>query len=112
MGNFLSCPTSVAPLDICLYPTQLYSAFSLFCIGLILYKYQKQISKKPGRLLSTYLISIALERFIVDFWRDDRVMKHPQDLVSFDQKIAIAVIAAALILFLYTHYKKVLSHEY
>ena len=105
-------PQVLAPLGICLYPTQLYSAFILFCIGLILYRYQNQISKKPGRLLCTYLISIGIERFIIDFWRDDRVMQHAQDWFSFDQKIAMGVIATGCILLLYTYYKKVLSHEY
>ncbi len=105
-------PQTLAPLGICLYPTQLYSALILFCIGLILYTYQKRISKKPGRLLCTYLMCIGFERFIVDFWRDDRVMNHAEAWYSFDQKIAAGVIAVAFILLLYTYCKKALTHEY
>ena len=105
-------PRVLAPRGIWLYPTQLYSALILFCIGLFLYSFQKKIAKIPGRLLAAYLILTGLERCMVDFWRDDRIMAHAQSWISFDQKIALAVVLVACILLIYISHKKAVSHEH
>ena len=104
-------PRVLAPLGICLHPTQLYSSLILFCIGLFLYTYQKKITQVPGRLLLSYLILIGFERFMVDFWRDDRIMAHAQAWCSFDQKIALSIIAPALIVLLLISSRKASYYE-
>jgi len=57
------------------HPTQIYSSLN-FCIIFILmqFLYRKYYVNKlmPGILFSAYLIFISLERFFVDFLRDDR----------------------------------------
>lgn len=70
-GTIYTDQDSIAPLGISLHPTQLYSALALFIIFLLLQLLQKFL-KKPGQLLAAYLLLVSLERFIIDFWRDDR----------------------------------------
>lgn len=61
-----------APVDVSIHPTQLYSAFLLFVIFLIVRFGVRRIATAPGQLLFTFLILSGAERFIVDFWRADR----------------------------------------
>ena len=65
-------PDVVAPLDILLYPVQLYSAGVLFLLFVGLYFFQKRLA--PGKLLIYTLQGILYERFIVDFFRDGRTL--------------------------------------
>lgn len=61
---------SLAPLHTFLHPTQLYSSLLLFILFIALY-YFKNSFKKPGTILSLYLLGIGFERFIIDFFRAD-----------------------------------------
>ena len=61
-----------APINMCIHPTQLYSAFLLFMIFLIMRFGLRRYASIPGQLLFTFLILSGAERFIVDFWRADR----------------------------------------
>lgn len=53
-----------------LHPAQLYSAFNLLAIFLILRAMQRR-DMMPGRILFLYLLMAPLERFIVEFYRGD-----------------------------------------
>ena len=61
----------MAPLNIPLHPTQLYSALALGLIFCFLYFMQRFI-KRDGQLLALYLILMGFERFFIDFFRDDQ----------------------------------------
>lgn len=88
---------SIAPCFISLHPTQLYSSIILLVIFLILYYRLQYYCSKPGQLISFYLIGISLERFIVDFWRADRVFADSTlfQILSIHQWIACGIVIGA-----------------
>lgn len=61
-----------APINICIHPTQLYSALALFTIFLIMRFGIRRFATIPGQITFMFLILSAAERFIIDFWRADR----------------------------------------
>lgn len=97
-------PDSIAPLHVCLHPTQLYSSALLFIIFCLMYGVFQYHFKKPGQLLALYLACSSGERFVVDFWRADRIFFDidTAHLLSVNQWIALGIIAIALIAFLMT----------
>ncbi len=64
---------ALAPLHVALHPTQLYSALSHGILFVILFFCYKRF-KKPGIIACLYGIGISVERFFVDFLRDDRIL--------------------------------------
>ncbi len=97
--NFLSViytnPESFAPYGVAIHPTQLYSSVLLFGIFLFMYFVGQKIFKKPGQLFALYLALASFERFVVDFWRADRIMIN--NFLSFHQFIALAIVAVIFI---------------
>ncbi len=89
---------SIAPLYVCLHPTQLYSAISLLLIFSGMYFVLRHRFKKPGQLTCFYILFIGLERFIIDFWRGDRATSL---LFSLNQYVAVGMVIGALIGFTY-----------
>jgi phosphatidylglycerol:prolipoprotein diacylglycerol transferase len=89
--------TSYAPLGVTIHPTQLYSALLLFGSFLLLYFVLRKIFLKPGQLVCSFLFLHAAERFIVDFWRADRVMSSYVPLLSFYQLIAVGLMLFACV---------------
>ncbi len=65
-------PENLAPLGVMLHPAQLYSALFLSTLFFILYSVQNKFSQ--GQLFLAVSSGIASERFIVDFFRDDRTL--------------------------------------
>ena len=98
---------SVAPLYVCLHPTQLYSAVILLFTFALMYFILQRILTKPGQLLTTYLMLISAGRFIVDFWRGDRneLSMLPQ-FFSLNQYIAAAIFIGALGGFIWSSNRK------
>ena len=88
-------PQTFAPYGIALHPTQLYSSFLLFVIFLFMYFIAQHRCKKNGDLFSIYLILAASERFLIDFWRADRIMM--TDFLSFHQVIALGIIITVIL---------------
>ena len=95
-GVIYTNPETFAPYGIAIHPTQLYSSAILFIIFLFMYFYAQKKYTKPGQLFLTYLMLIASERFIIDFWRDDRIMT--TNLLSFHQLVALAIVCVAIII--------------
>lgn len=89
---------SFAPHGIAIHPTQLYSSAILFIIFLCMYFIGQKVLKKTGQLFVAYLIFVALERFITDFWRAERIMV--TDWLSFHQLIAISLAISSIFLFI------------
>lgn len=85
-----------APHGIAIHPTQLYSSFILLMIFLFMYFIAQRIFKKTGELFAAYLILVSLERFLVDFWRDDRIMV--TKYLSFHQLVACIIFISVFIL--------------
>lgn len=65
-------PESLAPLGFMLHPAQLYSALFLSTLFFVLYLVQNKFFQ--GQLFLAVSSGIASERFIVDFFRDDRTL--------------------------------------
>lgn len=94
---------SHAPLNIPLLPTQLYSSLIYFVIFLtlqVLYRYTKI---KAGAVAGLYLTLSSIERFILDFYRADRIINSTDALfysseLSFHQWMSIVVAAAGIVL--------------
>ncbi|MDR0800040.1 MAG: prolipoprotein diacylglyceryl transferase [Endomicrobium sp.] len=61
---------SSAVLGKSLHPTQLYEAFTNFLLFIFLHFYSKK-ERKLGMSLAVYIISYAILRFIIEFFRDD-----------------------------------------
>ncbi len=97
-------PASRAPLCMSLHPTQLYSVLFSLGIFIILQMLKKRLTR-PGQLLSTYLILASIERFSIDFLRNDRIFIPTEGgnaLFSIDQWVAIFILITGLIMLLLT----------
>lgn len=88
-------PDSMAPLFIPMHPTQLYSSALLFLIFLFMHFIAQYRYIKVGQLFSLYLTLVSLERFIVDFWRADRIMYAIG--LSFHQFVALGIISFVIL---------------
>ena len=86
---------SIAPLYVCLHPTQLYSAALLLLIFSFMYFIGRTWLKKPGQQACTYFFAMALERFMVDFWRGDRLVNEVG--LSLNQQVALGMMAIGII---------------
>ncbi len=93
-------PNSIAPLHIYLHPTQLYSSALLLGTFFLMYYFFQHILKRPGQLLAVYLFLSSTERFIVDFWRADRIFfcSDFQSTLSIHQWVALGLMAGATLL--------------
>jgi len=80
-----------------LYPTQLYETAGLFAIFLLLKAAQRK-PHHPGMVFVLYLWLAAIERFVVEFYRDDH------DLLwlglSLAQYVSLAIFIAGIVVFL------------
>lgn len=75
-----------------LHPTQLYSAFLLFVIFLLMYYVIQYRVTKPGQAICIYLMLVSSERFIIDFFRGDReLVPSLPTFISLHQYIAIGI---------------------
>jgi phosphatidylglycerol:prolipoprotein diacylglycerol transferase len=65
-------PFTLAPLNIPLHPTQLYAS-GVFMIIFFIMKWFSSKPTRPGLCFVFYLMLTSLNRFVIDFWRNDRV---------------------------------------
>lgn len=87
-------PNSLAPCGVNLHPVQLYSAFSLLLIFIVFYvKYRKKDGH--GTIFLHVLLAIVSERFVTDFFRDDRTLC--LGILSLHQVIAIIIAVIAIV---------------
>ena len=107
-----SHPDHIAPLNITLHPTQLYSSALLFLTFLLLYFYSQRKNLPPGTIFFLYLILVSCERFIVDFFRWDQVWITNQGFLSIfstNQWISLGIITFGAIgittLYFFTKHK-------
>jgi len=93
-------PNSLAPLNIPLYPTQLFEAFSGFLIFLILiFLHGKR--KFEGQVFLWYLILHSTARLFVERFRGDERGLIPGTEMSSTQLVATLVLLGAVVLLLF-----------
>lgn len=98
-------PHSLAPINTWLHPAQLYSAGMLFGTFLFIYCGARFWCKIPGQTSMIYLMLVAGERFITDFWRGDREMVYEQIPFSFHQLLALGIIMVGVVGFCIITYR-------
>ena len=99
-------PDGLAPLNIALHPTQIYSSLLSFLVFLIIYFRAKYFSYKNGELIFSFLFLSSLSRFCVDFLRGDRDFLSGFDLFSYYQIVALSISAVSLLALIYIYKKK------
>lgn len=90
---------SLAPLGIPLHPIQLYSSLTfLLMFGIMLLC--KRHPSWPGRDTLIFLSLFSLQRFILDFWRGDRIFSsfRLSYTMSLHQTLALALTLVSLVL--------------
>jgi phosphatidylglycerol:prolipoprotein diacylglycerol transferase len=94
---------SLAPTGMMLHPAQLYSAFGLLLVFIIMYFVARKKCTIPGQQGALYLMLASGERFLTDFWRGDRetvnALTQYGIALSFHQLLALGIIMIAGILF-------------
>ena len=97
-------PQSSAPLHVRLHPSQLYSSVALFGVFLFLFFVVQRKVRRPGQLAAAYLMLVSLERFVVDFFRGDRVEVPgiAGGFFSIDQLVALLILVVSTIFFIGT----------
>ncbi|WP_457551154.1 prolipoprotein diacylglyceryl transferase [Desulfobacula sp.] len=90
-------PDSLAPLNIYLHPTQIYSVFSNLTLFFILLWLQKR-KKFDGMVFLIYIMLYSLFRFIVEFFRGDFRGNFIFDFISLSQGIGLIVFLMAFVL--------------
>lgn len=81
---------SAAPQGICLHPTQIYSVIALLIVFLIMYFPGQWYARFKGELLCFYIILMSTERFLIDFWRAERILIETTGILSLSAYQAIA----------------------
>ena len=85
-----------APLGVMLHPTQLYSVALLLLVSVLLYRAQ-YFCTRPGLLVGLYLMGIAGERFVVDFFRADHTVV--LGILSGMQLVAVVLFGTGCLIF-------------
>lgn len=88
----------MAPLGVCVHPTQLYSTALFLIIFALMYFVLQYRLKKAGQLFGAYLVLQSIERFLVDFWRGDRPMLTDSPFSSY-QVVALGIACGGAIIF-------------
>lgn len=86
------------------HPAQLYEAifYLMICIGLYLLWSHTLLKNRPGLLFGLGISLIFFQRFIVEFFKENQVAFEEGLLVNMGQVLSIPMIAAGLIIILYS----------
>ncbi len=96
-------PQSLAPLDVPLHPTQLYSSLQALIIFFILL-FIKRFKTFEGELTWSYTLSYALFRFLIEMFRGDNRGWVAENLISLPQFLSIILFITSI--FMLLHLKK------
>ncbi len=89
-------PQALAPLNVPLHPSQLYSSLVYACLFIALYLYAERSKPQAGVITLLYIMGMSLERFLIDFVRGDRILVKSLPHLSFYQLVAAALFIGAL----------------
>lgn len=95
-GVVFTNPKSLAPLNMPLHPTQLYSALSGFLVFLVLLLIRKRKSF-DGQVLLWFLILHSLARIYIERFRGDLEAIFPHSEMSLTQLVALCVLILAVV---------------
>ena len=104
-------PNTIAPHDMLMHPTQLYSSLFLFFIFLYMFFRAQYHTRYEGHLFLIYLMLASAERFIVDFWRADRIISL-HSLLSFHQLVALFIFCVTLGMHFFLKHQKTKGNAY
>lgn len=91
------CGVKFAGQTECVLPTQLFEAAGLFLLYLVLRRLQRpEHLRHPGRLFGFYLVSYAVLRFLIEFFRGDQPIWWQG--LTLQQLISIGLLFTGLIL--------------
>ncbi|MDE0484003.1 MAG: prolipoprotein diacylglyceryl transferase [Candidatus Poribacteria bacterium] len=65
----MAFPKGTVPTDVPVHPTPIYETLISFTFFGILWSQRKKFTATPGLLFGASLVMLAVERFIVEFWR-------------------------------------------
>ena len=89
------------PLNTPLHPSQLYEAFYIFCVLVLLYRIRDH-KKFQGQLFLLYLSLYAAGRFVLEYFRGDVIRGFIiEDVLSHAQLTAIIIILVVLLVYRY-----------
>lgn len=102
-----------APLFVKLHPTQLYSAGLFLTIFIIMRFMSTRFTLPMGTLAGLYIMFLSTERFIVDFFRGDRIFQysHNASFFSFHQYIALGLFALGATIFIVANFLTKTKHK-
>ena len=83
------------------HPTQWYSAIIFFAGFLIIRYIIFPHYYRPGLLITSYILLISSERWIVDWWRGDRIFIPFLPFFSFHQYVALGMFIGGMIAWYY-----------
>jgi phosphatidylglycerol:prolipoprotein diacylglycerol transferase len=95
-----SDPQSLAPLDVYVHPTQLYSVLSNLAIFLVLLLAGRK-TRKHGTVLAVYIILYSVMRSFIEFFRGDLRGSLFNGCLSTSQFIGIIAALAGMVLLVY-----------
>lgn len=96
-----------APAHCSIHPTQLYSS-ALFLILFFALFHVAKTKRIPGEISLLYLIGMGTERFLVDFFRGDRMM---HGIFSFAQWWSLLILSAGILGIIYLRWSAATRHE-
>jgi phosphatidylglycerol---prolipoprotein diacylglyceryl transferase len=94
---FAGCCGGIVTANGLRHPTPLYSSLSYLLIFFIMRFAIFNHLRYQGVMLAFYLIFASTERFIVDFWRCDRIFLSPSSIVSIHQWIALVMCFSGIV---------------
>lgn len=95
----------MAPIGIPLHPTQLYSAFGLLTIFLLLFFVVRPKKKFHGQVFWTYILVYAIFRFCIEFFRGDDRGEFVFGIFSPSQSLGMIMAGLAIFFFFYLRKK-------
>jgi phosphatidylglycerol---prolipoprotein diacylglyceryl transferase len=99
---------SLGPIDIHVYPTQVFSSIFDFALALFLLWYDRK-ERKDGKIFSLYLIIYSIGRFTIEFIRDDP--RGSVGMLSTSQFISLFILIMGITLFNYNKIKMLLVKQ-
>ena len=97
LGILFRDPHALAPVNIPLHPTQLYSAAGGFGVTIVLLMIYAR-KKFPGQVLLWYLILYGTVSLFVEKYRDDGRALFPGSPLSVNQGLALLVLVGAIVM--------------
>jgi phosphatidylglycerol:prolipoprotein diacylglycerol transferase len=93
---------SLGPVDIHVYPTQVFSSIFDFALAMFLLWYDRK-ERKDGKVFSLYLIIYSIGRFTVEFIRNDP--RGNVGILSTSQFISLFIVILGIVVFNYDKIK-------